>query len=157
MMVTLTKESASVLDKVDPDKDNFLLVGFRVNPPYNPVLLATKFMALPGQGEGTTVNDVSHTFAKTLADEPARTESPDTNERLIRQLQSLMSGERLARRELEVLNHVAKGSANKEIAHELNIGEQTVKNYMASIMCKLDAKNRTHAVTLAIRQGLISP
>ena len=63
--------------------------------------------------------------------------------------------EPLTQRELEVLELVAAGLGNKEVASRLEISEHTVKFHVASIMGKLGAGSRTEAVTLAIRQGLI--
>ena len=63
--------------------------------------------------------------------------------------------ETLTERELEVLEIVAAGLGNKEVAARLEISEHTVKFHVASIMGKLGAGSRTEAVTLAIRQGLI--
>jgi len=63
--------------------------------------------------------------------------------------------EPLTERELEVLELVAAGLGNKEVASRLEISEHTVKFHVASIMGKLGAGSRTEAVTLAIRQGLI--
>ena len=61
----------------------------------------------------------------------------------------------LSRRETEILNYIAQGNSNKEIAHALGIKNQTVKNHITSIMRKLAANDRTHAVVLALRRGLI--
>lgn len=61
----------------------------------------------------------------------------------------------LSPRETEILEYIAQGSANKEIAHTLGICNQTVKNHVTSIMRKLAANDRTHAVVLALRYGLI--
>ncbi|SPE29489.1 Two component transcriptional regulator, LuxR family [Acidobacteriia bacterium SbA2] len=63
--------------------------------------------------------------------------------------------EPLTDRELEVLELVAAGLGNKEVASRLEISEHTVKFHVASIMGKLGAGSRTEAVTLAIRHGLI--
>jgi len=63
--------------------------------------------------------------------------------------------EPLTERELEVLELVAAGLGNKEVAFRLEISEHTVKFHVASIMGKLGAGSRTEAVTLAIRHGLI--
>jgi len=63
--------------------------------------------------------------------------------------------EALTPRELEVLQLLAAGLANKEIASRLKISEHTVKFHVASIMGKLGAASRTEAVTLGIRHGLI--
>jgi DNA-binding NarL/FixJ family response regulator len=64
--------------------------------------------------------------------------------------------ERLSEREIEILLLVSEGCANKEIAGRLSISEQTVKAYLKSIFGKLDASDRTHAVTLAARRGIIT-
>jgi two-component system, NarL family, response regulator YdfI len=63
--------------------------------------------------------------------------------------------EALTPRELEVLQLLASGFGNKEIASRLGISEHTVKFHVASIMGKLGAASRTEAVTLGIRHGLI--
>jgi DNA-binding NarL/FixJ family response regulator len=62
----------------------------------------------------------------------------------------------LSPRETEILKYVAEGNGNKQIAYTLKISEQTIKNHVTSILRKLDANDRTHAVVLAIRQGWIS-
>jgi DNA-binding NarL/FixJ family response regulator len=61
----------------------------------------------------------------------------------------------LTQREVEVLRQVAKGNANKIIADQLNISEETVKAHMKSILSKLGASDRTHAVTIAVKRGII--
>jgi DNA-binding NarL/FixJ family response regulator len=59
-------------------------------------------------------------------------------------------------REREILNYMAKGYLNKQIALTLDISEQTVKNHVTSILRKLNANARTQAVVEAIKQGLVS-
>lgn len=59
----------------------------------------------------------------------------------------------LTSREIEVLKEVAAGNANKIIADRLSISEDTVKAHMKSILSKLGANDRTHAVTIAMRRG----
>jgi DNA-binding NarL/FixJ family response regulator len=61
----------------------------------------------------------------------------------------------LTDRETEVLRQVAGGRANKSIAARLNITEETVKAHMRSILAKLEANDRTHAVTIALKRGII--
>jgi len=63
--------------------------------------------------------------------------------------------EALSEREVEVLRLVAAGKANKEIAARLSIGEDTVKRHMTNILAKLQANDRTHAVTIALKRGII--
>jgi DNA-binding NarL/FixJ family response regulator len=62
----------------------------------------------------------------------------------------------LTPREMEILDYIAQGFMNKQIAVKLGIGEQTIKNHVTSILRKLNANARTEAVVLAIRRGLIS-
>jgi DNA-binding NarL/FixJ family response regulator len=61
----------------------------------------------------------------------------------------------LSEREIEVLRRVAAGKSNKLIAAELGIAEGTVKTHMKSIMPKLDASDRTHAVMIALKRGIL--
>jgi DNA-binding NarL/FixJ family response regulator len=61
----------------------------------------------------------------------------------------------LTAREIQVLQQVATGNANKMIADKLSISEDTVKAHMKSILSKLSANDRTHAVTIAIRRGFL--
>src|ERR1700727_1468492 len=61
----------------------------------------------------------------------------------------------LTEREVEVLRGVAGGKSNKTIASELGISEGTVKTHMKSILPKLDASDRTHAVMIALRRGIL--
>ena len=65
------------------------------------------------------------------------------------------SDELVTARELEVLNGVAKGKSNKIIAADLYISEHTVKNHLKSILAKLSANDRTHAVTIAVKRGFL--
>jgi DNA-binding NarL/FixJ family response regulator len=62
----------------------------------------------------------------------------------------------LTPRERQVLNMIASGLANKEIAYRLGVAESTVKFHVASIMTKLDAGSRTEAVAIGIRQGIVA-
>ena len=62
----------------------------------------------------------------------------------------------LTPRETEILTYMGKGYFNKQIAMELSISEQTIKNHITSILRKLDANARTQAVITAIKRGLIT-
>lgn len=61
----------------------------------------------------------------------------------------------LSTREVEILEHIAKGNSNKEIAKLLDISDQTVKNHITSILRKLEVNDRTAAVVYAIKQRWI--
>ena len=63
----------------------------------------------------------------------------------------------LTARELEVLELVAVGMRNKEVAAQLSISEETVKMHMRNLMEKLKVNDRTHAVMVAVRRGFIRP
>ncbi len=65
------------------------------------------------------------------------------------------SGEGLSGRELEILQLMAKGGANKEISAQLNIAQSTVKTHIANIFQKLGVNDRTEAVTQALKKGII--
>ncbi len=61
----------------------------------------------------------------------------------------------LTLRETQILNYVAEGNSNKQIAGTLQISKQTIKNHVSAILRKLHTNNRAHAVVLAIRNGWI--
>ncbi|HET7090146.1 MAG TPA: response regulator transcription factor [Anaerolineae bacterium] len=85
---------------------------------------------------------------------------PAVASKLLKQVQSgtdrtgSRAGE-LTSREIEVLRLLAQGQANKQIAARLGISERTVKFHVSAIFRKLDATNRTEAVTIAAQRGLI--
>jgi DNA-binding NarL/FixJ family response regulator len=61
----------------------------------------------------------------------------------------------LSSREIEVLKLIAGGNANKEIGARLSITEETVKGHIKNILAKLGANDRTHAVTIGLKRGII--
>ena len=89
---------------------------------------------------------------------------PAVAKHVLHQFQSLASlGENietvvapLTHRERQILTYVADGNTNKQIAHILEISEQTIKNHVSAILRKLSANDRAHAVVLAIRNGWIT-
>jgi DNA-binding NarL/FixJ family response regulator len=64
--------------------------------------------------------------------------------------------EPLSEREIEVLREVSTGRANKLVAAKLELSEETVKTHMRNILSKLGARDRTHAVMIALERGIIS-
>jgi DNA-binding NarL/FixJ family response regulator len=74
---------------------------------------------------------------------------------LAAQLAEHMSDEDLTSREIEVLNHIAGGNRNRDIAEKLFITEETVKVHIKHIMEKLGASDRTQAVAIGVRRGII--
>jgi DNA-binding NarL/FixJ family response regulator len=71
------------------------------------------------------------------------------------QIAEHMSDEELTSREVEVLRKIAGGNRNKDIADLLFISEETVKVHIKHIMDKLGAKDRTQAIAIAVRRGII--
>lgn len=63
--------------------------------------------------------------------------------------------EALTPKELEVLRLIAAGNANKEIGAHLSISEESVKSRVKNILDKLGARDRTHAVTVGLKRGII--
>jgi two-component system, NarL family, response regulator LiaR len=82
--------------------------------------------------------------------------APEAAVRLMREVRAPESPEALTERETEVLKLVARGKANKQIAHELFVGEKTVKAHVSSILAKLGVQSRTQAALYALRIGLVS-
>ena len=66
-----------------------------------------------------------------------------------------VSDERLSPREIEVLSLIAAGNSNKMISAQLRLSEETIKAHVKNIIAKLQAHDRTHAVTVALRRGII--
>jgi NarL family two-component system response regulator LiaR len=70
-------------------------------------------------------------------------------------LQAPASPDDLTPREVEVLRQLALGLANKEIAHALSIGEETVKSHVGNVLGKLQVENRSQAIVQALKRGLV--
>jgi len=68
-----------------------------------------------------------------------------------------LNDESLTTREIEVLTQLASGNRNRDIAQKLSITEETVKVHIKHIMEKLGAADRTQAVAIALRRGVIQP
>jgi DNA-binding NarL/FixJ family response regulator len=77
------------------------------------------------------------------------------SEGLAEKLDERRAREGLSPRELEVLHHLVTGLSNKEIAATLHMAASTVKHHLERIFTKLDAKDRTQAVTVAVQRGIV--
>ena len=71
------------------------------------------------------------------------------------QLAEHAADDALTSAEVRVLRLIAEGNANKEIAAQLSISEETVKGQVRNILSKLDANDRTHAVMIGLKRGII--
>jgi DNA-binding NarL/FixJ family response regulator len=74
---------------------------------------------------------------------------------LLEHLKAAAALPRLTRREVEVLNLVAVGKRNKEIAAILSVSEDTIESHLKNVFAKLDVTDRTAAVNVAIRRGIV--
>lgn len=66
-----------------------------------------------------------------------------------------IDSEPLSARELEVLRLVSVGKTNREIAAQMGVSEETIKSHVKTILCKTRARDRTHAVAIALRRGML--
>lgn len=92
-------------------------------------------------------------MALSTVDAPAAFDAPRAAEPVLAERSSI--GENLTPRELDLLRHLARGATNKEIARAMVLAEDTVKKAVRTVIAKLGATDRTHAVVLALRSSLI--
>ncbi len=166
---------------IDAPTDNGLFLAGRLkqrSPSIGIIMLANnlddsqvfqtlKFQASACLEKDVTADDLLVTVRRVASGEhPINdnlTDRPKVAEQVLQQFQKLswqMEVEEfispLTPRETEILDYIAKGYLNKQIALKLGISEQTIKNHVTSILRKLNANARTEAVVVAIRKGLIS-
>jgi two-component system response regulator DegU len=133
----------------------------------NQLFLALKAQAVAYLSKEVTADQLIEIVRRVAKGEHPINESlttrPKVAEHVLQQFQELSSRSEaeafispLTPREIEILQYIAQGYLNKQIAAELGISEQTIKNHVTSILRKLNANARTEAVVVAIKQGLIS-
>lgn len=103
-----------------------------------------------GKSAAKSSSDDEVRFHRILADRERI--SPE----IVTRLAEYYDSDALSPREVQVLRSAASGCSNKVIADHLGITEQTVKTYMKTIFSKLNAKDRTHAVMIAMKRGFLS-
>ena len=137
------------------------------NPDDAQLFQALKAQAVAYLSKELTAGELIETVRRVARGEhpinEALTDRPKVAEQVLHQFQELYWRSEaegviapLTPRETEILNYIAKGYLNKQIAAELDISEQTIKNHVTSILRKLNANARTEAVVVAIKKGLIS-
>lgn len=137
------------------------------NPDDAQLFQALKAQAVAYLGKEITASELVKTIRGVSRGEHPINESlttrPKLAEQVLQQFQELSLRSEaesfispLTPREMEILRYIAQGYLNKQIAAELDISEQTIKNHVTSILRKLNANARTEAVVVAIKQGLIS-
>ena len=134
IMLTMHADSDVLADAIRAGASGYLVKDCSTDEVAEAVRMAAK---------GDTA--LSPQLAATMLDEVRRLEAPNPAEedRLI------------TKREEEVLQHIADGCSTPEVAERLYISQKTVKNHLASIYQKLDARDRTQAVLQAVRMGII--
>lgn len=166
---------------IDASADNGLALARKIkqrSPNIALIMLTTNlsdgqlFQALKGQAAAYLDKEVTpealiETVRRVAHGEHPINESlttrPNVAEQVLKQFQDLSWRTEteafispLTARETQILGYIARGYLNKQIAAELSISEQTIKNHVTSILRKLNANARTEAVVVGIRQGLIS-
>ncbi|MFP5322560.1 MAG: response regulator [Acidimicrobiia bacterium] len=114
--------------------------------------------AVRAGASGYLVKDCSfEEVARTVQEAVAGDMSPQIAASMLREARGLVedSDSVITKREIEVLQLIADGCATPEVAEKLFISQKTVKNHLASIYAKLDARDRTQAVLQAVRMGIV--
>ena len=86
---------------------------------------------------------------------PAGQQLPALHKELLETIRAVHAGDALTPAEVRVLRLIADGNANKEIAEQLSVSEETVKGQVRNILSKLGAKDRTHAAMIGLKRGII--
>jgi two-component system, NarL family, response regulator DegU len=152
--------------KIKARSPNIGVIVLTSNPDDNQLFAALKAQAVAYLSKEATGDQIADTIRRVAKGEHPINESltnrPKLAEHVLQQFQELSSKSEaepfispLTPREIEILEFIAKGYLNKQIAAELGISEQTIKNHVTSILRKLNANARTEAVVVAIKQGLI--
>jgi len=146
---------------------NIATIIFTSYPDDQQLFLALKAQAAACLSKEATTDEIIQTIRRLVQGEYPINESlhdrPKVAEHVLEQFQELSSRSdtgdlisSLTNRETEILEYIAKGFLNKQIASELGISEQTIKNHVTSILRKLNANARTEAVVIGIKRGIIS-
>jgi two-component system, NarL family, response regulator LiaR len=141
-----------IIHAVQAGADGYLLKGAPRDEIFNAIRVTIKGGSLLQPIVASKL--LRHMGQQSLPGSPVQPSPPSSN--AAPNAHGLPPQESLTERELEVLNLLAQGMPNKEIAAHLVISERTAKFHVSSIMGKLGATNRTEAVSLAAQRGLIT-
>jgi DNA-binding NarL/FixJ family response regulator len=148
---------------------NTKVIMLSPNPDDEELFEVIKTAAVACLNRNTAAEELANTIRRASQGEYPINESlmtrPRVAQRVLKQFEDISSMGRaietviapLTRRETQILDYVAKGNTNKQIADILGISEQTIKSHVSAVLRKLNANDRAHAVALAIRNGWISP
>ncbi|MCJ7606201.1 MAG: response regulator transcription factor [Dehalococcoidales bacterium] len=152
--------------KIKMRSPNIGVIVLTSNPEDNQLFMVLKAQAVAYLSKEVTGEQLIEVVRRVSRGEhpinEALTNRPKVAEHVLQQFQELSFRSEteslispLTPREIEILEYIAQGYLNKQIAAELGISEQTIKNHVTSILRKLNANARTEAVVVAIKQGLI--
>jgi two-component system, NarL family, response regulator len=176
-LVGESSDAAAAVDLVEATRPDVTLVDLRMPGMGGIEFIAALRKRIPGAKAIvlTSFENEEDVFRAIQAGAHGYVLKSDFRETIVEAVRSVNAGERylpprlagrlatrnaapaLSDREVEVLRLVAKGFSNVEIGGALHIAESTVKNHVRSIFDKLEASDRTEAVTIAIRKGIIQP
>ncbi len=153
--------------KIKQRSPNIGVIVLTSNPSDAQLFQSLKSQAVAYSSKEVTADQLADTVRRVARGEHPINESlttrPKVAEQVLHQFQELYWRSEaegfispLTRRETEILSYIGQGYLNKQIASELGISEQTIKNHVTSILRKLNANARTEAVIIAIKQGLIT-
>lgn len=146
LMLTSSDDDATLFEAVRAGASGYLLKDVA------PDEVATGVRAVH-QGQSL----LSPTMAAKLLQEFAKLSHPPQPTKAATAVNSAIGTPRLTERELGILTHVARGRFNREIAAELHISENTVRNHIRNILDKLQMHSRMEAAMYAVREHLINP
>jgi DNA-binding NarL/FixJ family response regulator len=143
------------------------IIIFTSYPDDEQLFLALKAQASAYMSKEATTEEIIQTISRLAHGEYPINDSlrdrPKVAEHVLEKFQELVSRadteglvSPLTNRETEILEFIARGFLNKQIASELDISEQTIKNHVTSILRKLNANARTEAVVIGIKRGIIT-
>jgi two-component system, NarL family, response regulator DegU len=161
-----TEAALDLARKIKARSPNIGVITLTSNTDDNQLFAALKAQAVAYISKESSADQIIETVRRVGRGEhpinESLTDRPKLAEHVLQQFQELSSKTEdeafispLTPRETEILEFIAKGYLNKQIAAELGISEQTIKNHVTSILRKLNANARTEAVVVAIKQGLI--
>jgi DNA-binding NarL/FixJ family response regulator len=162
-----SEDALELARKIRQRSPNIGVIVLTSNPDDNQLFLALKAQAVAYMSKDMTAEQLVETVRRVNRGEhpinEALTNRPRVAEHVLQKFQELTTRSEaeafispLTPREIEILQYIAQGYLNKQIAAELGISEQTIKNHVTSILRKLDANARTQAVITAVRRGIIS-
>ena len=162
-----TEAGLSLARKIKQHAPSIAIIFLASNPNDEQLFEVLKGQAASYLNKETTAEQLADTIRRVARGEhpinEGLTTRPKVAERVLLQFQELSRRTEaeafispLTPREMEILKYIGQGYLNKQIAVELGISEQTIKNHVTSILRKLNANARTEAVVLALKQGLIT-